>query len=209
MEVTQVQNHFIESNCSDDSSVSSPLFIDDENINILINNEVNKQYESLSSSAIDLSSLSSRKPVISVETTTKSSNLDKLQEVSVLPPDISIPNEIIPLETVPKLKEDSPRKVHTSKEAFQSTPTHQSTRQSREIYRESTYHREETTPRESILRESRLKPQQQPDVNLRKGKWTIEEENYANEIILLFNKGLLPILPGTTLRSYLSDKLSW
>jgi len=43
---------------------------------------------------------------------------------------------------------------------------------------------------------------------IRKGKWTIEEENYANKIILLFNKGLLPIPSGTTLRSYLSDKLN-
>ena len=44
---------------------------------------------------------------------------------------------------------------------------------------------------------------------LRKGKWTIEEENYANKIIYLFNKGMLPIVAGTTLRSYLSEKLSW
>jgi hypothetical protein len=26
--------------------------------------------------------------------------------------------------------------------------------------------------------------------NLRKGKWTLEEENYANKIIYLFNKGM-------------------
>ena len=47
------------------------------------------------------------------------------------------------------------------------------------------------------------------DAILRKGKWTIEEEDYANKIISLFNRGLLPIGAGTTLRSYLSDKLHW
>jgi hypothetical protein len=44
---------------------------------------------------------------------------------------------------------------------------------------------------------------------LRRGKWTVEEENYANKIISLFNLGKLSILPGTTLRSYLSEKLQW
>lgn len=46
-------------------------------------------------------------------------------------------------------------------------------------------------------------------MHLRKGKWTLEEENYANKIIDLFNQGCLPIMAGTTLRSYLSDKLRW
>jgi len=45
--------------------------------------------------------------------------------------------------------------------------------------------------------------------NLRKGKWTSEEESYANKIILLFNQGLLSVIPGTTLRSHLSEKLNW
>lgn len=44
---------------------------------------------------------------------------------------------------------------------------------------------------------------------LRKGKWTIEEENYTNKIISLFNRGRLSIPAGTTLRSYLSEKLNW
>lgn len=43
---------------------------------------------------------------------------------------------------------------------------------------------------------------------LRKGKWTMEEEQYANKIINYFNKGLLGIPNGTTLRSYLSEKLN-
>lgn len=47
------------------------------------------------------------------------------------------------------------------------------------------------------------------DSMLRKGKWTTEEEDYATKIISLFNRGLLPIGAGTTLRSYLSDKLHW
>jgi hypothetical protein len=46
-------------------------------------------------------------------------------------------------------------------------------------------------------------------LHLRRGKWSQEEENYANKIIALFNLGKLSILPGTTLRSYLSEKLQW
>ena len=48
-----------------------------------------------------------------------------------------------------------------------------------------------------------------PSISLRKGKWTLEEENYANKIIFMFNKGVLQIPTGTTLRSYLSEKLHW
>ena len=44
---------------------------------------------------------------------------------------------------------------------------------------------------------------------LRKGKWTPEEELYAHYIIDNFNKGLIGLSRGTTLRSYLSDKLNW
>ena len=47
------------------------------------------------------------------------------------------------------------------------------------------------------------------NVPLRKGKWTTEEEVYASKIILLFNRGMLRIASGTTLRSYLSEKLNW
>ena len=42
---------------------------------------------------------------------------------------------------------------------------------------------------------------------LRKGKWTAEEENYTSCIIQDFNKGYLPIVVGTTLRSFLSEKV--
>lgn len=43
--------------------------------------------------------------------------------------------------------------------------------------------------------------------NLRKGKWTPEEEAYTAKLISLFNQGKLPIPPGTTLRNLLSEKL--
>lgn len=47
------------------------------------------------------------------------------------------------------------------------------------------------------------------DGPVRKGKWSIEEENFANKIILLFNKGvLLDVQTGVTLRTYLSEKLN-
>lgn len=42
---------------------------------------------------------------------------------------------------------------------------------------------------------------------LRRGKWTSEEEVYVERIISDFSTGLLPVAAGTTLRSYLSDKL--
>lgn len=42
----------------------------------------------------------------------------------------------------------------------------------------------------------------------RKGKWTIEEEEFTTRIIEYFNSGLLELPEGTTLRSYLADKLN-
>lgn len=42
---------------------------------------------------------------------------------------------------------------------------------------------------------------------LRKGKWTIEEEMYTSAIIREFERGMLNCAPGTTLRSFLSEKL--
>lgn len=44
---------------------------------------------------------------------------------------------------------------------------------------------------------------------LRRGKWTMEEETYANKIIHYFNCGSLAIPARTTLRSFLSEKLNW
>mmetsp|Transcript_47192 Transcript_47192/g.87700 ORF Transcript_47192/g.87700 Transcript_47192/m.87700 type:complete len:555 (-) Transcript_47192:21-1685(-) len=42
---------------------------------------------------------------------------------------------------------------------------------------------------------------------LRRGKWTAEEEAYVAQVIHDFNAGFLNAPAGTTLRSYLSDKL--
>ena len=44
--------------------------------------------------------------------------------------------------------------------------------------------------------------------NLRRGKWTSEEEAYANRLIADFKAGLLPLTDGTTLRSFLSKLLN-
>ena len=49
---------------------------------------------------------------------------------------------------------------------------------------------------------------ERPSSGLRRGKWTQEEEAYAERVIRDFNGGLLDAAPGTTLRSYLSDKLN-
>ncbi len=57
-------------------------------------------------------------------------------------------------------------------------------------------------------RVSRERTESEPST-LRKGKWTTEEEDYATKIISLFNRGLLPIPAGTTLRTYLSETLHW
>ena len=43
----------------------------------------------------------------------------------------------------------------------------------------------------------------------RKGKWLDEEEAYTKKLIEAFNSGFLNISSGTTLRSFLSERLSW
>lgn len=43
---------------------------------------------------------------------------------------------------------------------------------------------------------------------LRRGKWSVEEEAYANRLIQEFKAGLLPLTDGTTLRSFLSKLLN-
>ena len=43
---------------------------------------------------------------------------------------------------------------------------------------------------------------------LRRGKWTTEEEAYANRLINEFKSGLLPLTDGTTLRNFLSKLLN-
>lgn len=43
---------------------------------------------------------------------------------------------------------------------------------------------------------------------LRRGKWTSEEELYANRLIYEFKLGLLPLTDGTTLRTFLSKLLN-
>jgi hypothetical protein len=42
---------------------------------------------------------------------------------------------------------------------------------------------------------------------LRRGKWTVEEEGYVARVIQDFNSGFLDAPAGTTLRTYLSEKL--
>lgn len=43
---------------------------------------------------------------------------------------------------------------------------------------------------------------------LRRGKWTTEEEAFANRLINEFKSGLLPLTDGTTLRNFLSKLLN-
>jgi hypothetical protein len=44
--------------------------------------------------------------------------------------------------------------------------------------------------------------------SMRKGKWSQEEEDYALALINNFEKGLLQIPEGTTLRMYLAERLN-
>lgn len=48
-----------------------------------------------------------------------------------------------------------------------------------------------------------------PKISLRKGKWLEEEEIYTKKLIEAFNLGYLNVPNGTTLRSFLSERLCW
>jgi len=50
-------------------------------------------------------------------------------------------------------------------------------------------------------------PTSKPTPALRRGKWTVEEETYVARVIQDFNIGFLDAPAGTTLRTYLSEKL--
>lgn len=58
---------------------------------------------------------------------------------------------------------------------------------------------------------SRIIPPQSYSSKLswRKGKWLEEEEAYTKKLIDAFSAGYLNIPSGTTLRSFLSEKLCW
>ncbi len=55
----------------------------------------------------------------------------------------------------------------------------------------------------------RVVPQSYPKIGWRKGKWLDEEEAYTKKLIEAFNNGHLHLPSGTTLRSFLSERLSW
>ena len=54
---------------------------------------------------------------------------------------------------------------------------------------------------------TRPAPGSKSSTSLRRGKWTMEEEAYVARVIQDFNSGFLNAPAGTTLRSYLSEKL--
>ncbi len=51
-------------------------------------------------------------------------------------------------------------------------------------------------------------PVQNKSANLRRGKWTPEEEAYSSRLIAEFKAGKLPLTDGTTLRTFLSKLLN-
>jgi hypothetical protein len=66
----------------------------------------------------------------------------------------------------------------------------------------------ETQPASASSQTKKKTSQNQDRSKLRKGKWTIEEEEYTSRIIHHFSTGLLTLPEGTTLRSYLAEKLN-
>jgi hypothetical protein len=77
-----------------------------------------------------------------------------------------------------------PQVIHTSQEAKKHSPSGSAS---------STIPSKSTSPKTGS--------------NLRRGKWTVEEESYVARVIHDFNSGFLDAPAGTTLRSYLSEKL--
>jgi hypothetical protein len=68
-----------------------------------------------------------------------------------------------------------------------------------------------TSDATSTLLKSKMSRQlQQPKEKkeLRKGKWTPEEEEYASRIIYFYQNGILQLPEGVTLRSYLAERLN-
>lgn len=62
----------------------------------------------------------------------------------------------------------------------------------------------------SLLKSKTSRQPQQPKgkKDLRKGKWTPEEEEYASRIIYFYQNGILQLPEGVTLRSYLAERLN-
>ncbi len=56
----------------------------------------------------------------------------------------------------------------------------------------------------SLLELNKKAKKKSSSMPLRRGKWTQEEEDYANRLIKEFKAGLLPLDDGTTLRNFLS-----
>lgn len=61
---------------------------------------------------------------------------------------------------------------------------------------------------DGLMLEKHSDPSQDRKQNLRRGKWTAEEESYANRLIVEFKLGTLPLTDGTTLRTFLSKLLN-
>ncbi len=72
-------------------------------------------------------------------------------------------------------------------------------------------HRDETDtyfqPKLQKFPQNHMSDQIKDPIPLRRGKWTAEEESYATAVIEAFSAGYLDALPGTTLRTFLSEKL--
>ena len=68
---------------------------------------------------------------------------------------------------------------------------------------------EDVSHKPGVLKEApkTVSPKVKQGTSLRRGKWTVEEEAYVARVIQDFNSGFLDAPAGTTLRTYLSEKL--
>lgn len=77
---------------------------------------------------------------------------------------------------------------------------------------ENFYSRHSTWVHPALAFQNQLPPTFQtqfPPLSWRKGKWTEEEEFYVKKLIDAFNGGYLKVPSGTTLRSFLAERLCW
>lgn len=149
---------------------------------------------------------------------------------SIFPPVADVPWSALPpvsstlpsISTVEHLTPNADGRTSVLSDAVPSSPLLSATGHSRRPYQSSSVHIEHTNSNggpvsdSNVVRDidhTHLEPTTPPQGiqssrnTLRRGKWTAEEEDYANAVVREFNSGYLDAPAGTTLRIYLSEKL--
>eukprot|EP00540_Astrosyne_radiata_P019888 CAMPEP_0116867836 /NCGR_PEP_ID=MMETSP0418-20121206/26846_1 /TAXON_ID=1158023 /ORGANISM="Astrosyne radiata, Strain 13vi08-1A" /LENGTH=585 /DNA_ID=CAMNT_0004503707 /DNA_START=454 /DNA_END=2211 /DNA_ORIENTATION=+ len=113
---------------------------------------------------------------------------------TITQPNVSLPRMF--KETTPAPPHGSGLKIQTSDTPVNSSPALRN--------EASQGHLVSGSP---LIQATPAPPKPKPTTALRRGKWTVEEEAYVARVIQDFNSGYLNAPAGTTLRSYLSEKL--